>query len=61
MSRPTKLPPGTVIEDGKVVMPKPKPRDAAHAKSWAKGGRKNKQRVVKKGFTALYNSIGKLK
>lgn len=52
------LPPGTEIKDGKVIPAAPKPRDAAQARNWAKGGRK-KQRVVKKGLTALLNSIGR--
>lgn len=59
--RKTQLPPGTEIKDGKIVLPGPKPRDAAQARSWAKGGRKNKHRPLKKGVAALYNSIGKTK
>lgn len=61
MSRPTKLPPGTKVEGNRIALPGAKPRDAAQAKSWAKGGRKGKRRVVKKGLTSLLNSIGKLK
>lgn len=59
--RKTQMPPGTKIKDGKLVLPGEKPRDSAQARSWAKGGRKNKRRVVKKGLTALYNSIGRTK
>lgn len=53
------LPSGTTIKDGKVVPPGPKPRDASEAKSWAKGGKKGKRRVVSKAAAWLFNSIGK--
>lgn len=57
--RKTRMPLGTKIADGKLVLPGEKPRDAAQAKSWAKGGRKGKQRVLKKGMMSLLNGIGK--
>lgn len=57
--RKTQMPPGTKIKDGKLVLPGEKPRDAAQAKAWAKGGRKGKQRVLKKGMMSLLNGIGK--
>ena len=61
MTRPVKLPPGASMKDGNISLPGPKSRDSSQARSWAKGGRKNKQRVAKKGVTSLLNSIGKLK
>jgi hypothetical protein len=42
---PVKLPKGTKVKDGRIILAGPKPRDAAQARSWAKGGRK-KQRCV---------------
>ena len=55
------LPPGTAIKDGKVIPTAPKPRDAAQAKAWAKGGKKAKRRVVTKAAAACFNAIGKMK
>lgn len=55
------LPKGTIVKDGKVVPPEPKPRDASQAKSWAKGGKQGKRRVVTKAAAAKFNAIGKLR
>lgn len=53
--RPVKLPKGAKIVDGVVKMPCAKPRDAAQARSWAKGGRKGVQRVVTKAQAKSFN------
>ena len=52
------LPKGAKIgDDGKLVLPPKKPRDASQAKAWAKS--KGKRRVVSKAAAAALNSIGK--
>lgn len=59
--RKSKVPAGTKIDGNRVVMPNAKSRDSSQARSWAKGGRKGKWRPLKKGVSALLNSIGKTK
>ena len=49
---------GVKLSGGKVVATGPKPRDAAQARSWAKGGRK-KQTAVSKGKAAHMAARGK--
>lgn len=53
--RRTQLPPGTKIEDGRIINPKPKPRDAAQKRRWATS---HKVRVAKR---VSVNGIGKNK
>lgn len=55
------LPKGTKLDGNKIINPDPKPRDASQAKSWAKGGKKGKRRVVTKAAAAKFNAIGKLR
>ena len=60
--RRVNLPKGAKIDEhGRLVMPDKKPRDASQAKSWAKGGKKGKRRVVTKAATAKFNAIGRLR
>jgi hypothetical protein len=59
--RRTQMPKGTRVgDDGKLILPAQKPRDASQAKAWAKGG-KRKQRVVSKAAARAMNTIGKIR